>query len=169
MSVYARFPLNHSQKQIRLVTIHPSTYLSSPIQCNLSAVSLINPPNYEALSYRWGDLKIRSTIQLENQDFSITTSLKEALVRLRDRTRPMKYWIDQICINQGDSSEKNREVPLWVKCTPKPGSWRPGWGKKRRRVKRRLDYLNVGTILWRCSIVYFDKWHPGIDNKLSCL
>jgi len=121
MSVYARFPLNQSQKQIRLVTIQPSMYLSSPIQCNLSAVSLTNPPHYEALSYRWGDEKIRSTIQLENEEFSITTSLKEALVRLRDQTRPMKYWIDQICINQGDASEQNGQVPLMGEVYSKAG------------------------------------------------
>lgn len=33
----------------------------------------------------------------------------------------MKYWIDQICINQGDSSEKNRQVPLMGEVYSKAG------------------------------------------------
>jgi len=76
----------------------------------LITVFLDDVPNYEALSYAWGDQNIKDSILLDGQDFLITASLKAALWHLRLITRVRKIWIDAICINQADTLERSQQV-----------------------------------------------------------
>lgn len=64
-------------------------------------------PPYEALSYVWGDPDITVPIQLHGSGHKVTRNLELALryIRLGDRERVM--WVDALCINQTDISEKN--------------------------------------------------------------
>ena len=45
----------------------------------------------------------------------MTANLWNALHRLRHHSRPRRLWIDQICINQGRTYERNRQVQLMGK------------------------------------------------------
>jgi len=61
LPLYKYEDLNDPQK-IRLLYLSPGQR-SSPIRCNLKTVLLSEHPNYEALSYAWGDTsKSRSMI-----------------------------------------------------------------------------------------------------------
>ncbi|KAL2195290.1 heterokaryon incompatibility protein-domain-containing protein [Corynascus similis CBS 632.67] len=69
---------------------------------------------YKALSYVWGEPKLTDMIFIEGKRLAITDSLGIALRRLRPPASqpPLRIWIDQICINQKDTIERNQQVRL---------------------------------------------------------
>jgi hypothetical protein len=84
----------------------------SPIECSILEVSLSDTPDYEALSYRWGNLKMQRSISIQGKDFEITQNLYTALRHLRYAKQKRTLWIDAICIDQMNVREKNQQVQL---------------------------------------------------------
>ena len=82
------------------------------IACNVSIVSLQDGPSYEALSYVWGDESVRAPILANGVLTTVTTNLESALrhLRLPDEARVM--WVDALCIDQNDMSERNHQVSI---------------------------------------------------------
>jgi hypothetical protein len=70
---------------------------------------------YEALSYVWGDEKMRANILCDGQIVSVALSLFDALKRLRLPQESRFIWADALCINQNNSSEKSCQIPLMGK------------------------------------------------------
>ncbi|KAH8589922.1 heterokaryon incompatibility protein-domain-containing protein, partial [Bisporella sp. PMI_857] len=100
---------------VRLIQLHPSPYLESPLQCELLSTTLTRCYNnlidkYTALSYVWGDPQLSSKITVDGRTMLITASLASALRHLRDSTRKRIIWADAICINQRDTLERNQQV-----------------------------------------------------------
>lgn len=79
-----------------------------------NAVSLIHkkPVWYTALSYTWGAPIFNQSVKIEKHRINITSGLAAALRHLRSTDQSIFLWIDQICINQPDSKEKETQVPL---------------------------------------------------------
>ncbi len=71
-------------------------------------------PRYSALSYVWGEPRSDDMILIDGKRLAITSSLGIALRRLRPVAgKPeLRIWIDQICINQRDTVERNQQVRL---------------------------------------------------------
>ncbi|OAF99362.1 HET-domain-containing protein [Paraphaeosphaeria sporulosa] len=79
------------------------------------AISLAEggPVWYTALSYTWGDPIFDAQFHFANgTSIQITSSLASALTHLRSQTDSIFLWIDQICINQEDVQEKQKQIPL---------------------------------------------------------
>lgn len=111
MASYCNINLNHTQKEIRRVILQPVNQGSS-ITCSLDKVSLFDDPEYEALSYVWGNPNTRENIALDSSPFSVTQNLAVALHHLRLPKKPRKLWIDAICINQSNVEERNAQVQM---------------------------------------------------------
>ncbi|KAE9368263.1 hypothetical protein N431DRAFT_347081, partial [Stipitochalara longipes BDJ] len=103
--------LDHAQREIRLLTIlnDDDDYL---IRCTTRKTSLNNCQNINALSYCWGDPKVTAPIMVDYHVMSVTVNLEKALRQLRRSAQLGEIWVDAICINQADISEKNHQVPL---------------------------------------------------------
>lgn len=97
---------------IRLIVLIPSKNESAGIECLLSPRPLSSKPQYEALSYTWGDPAETRAITVNRKPFRVTKNLHIALHHLRDRVTPRVVWIDAICINQNDVPEKTHQVQL---------------------------------------------------------
>ncbi|KAF9736360.1 hypothetical protein PMIN03_010192 [Paraphaeosphaeria minitans] len=95
----------------RVLELQPG-HSSSPVRCNLLNAALDNAPNYEALSYCWGDPKDTRTVTCNGRKFPVTKNLHEALVRLRRRSGKRTLWVDALCINQRDYAERNQQLRL---------------------------------------------------------
>lgn len=67
---------------------------------------------YTALSYVWGVPVFDQTIQFADESVTITSSLATALYRLRSAVDSIFLWVDQVCINQADTGEKEQQIPL---------------------------------------------------------
>jgi len=90
------------------------------VHCTLESNSLIERydedtgdaisiPDYVALSYCWGDPLVTKPICVNNVHVEITTNLEAALRVLRDMNIQV-LWIDALCINQNDLSERGLQV-----------------------------------------------------------
>ncbi|VUC27684.1 unnamed protein product [Clonostachys rosea] len=103
-----------SNNEIRILDLFPSS--SDDIKAELvgqtRVVPLSEDPEYEALSYVWGDGVNTSEITLDGNPVTITEGLAAALRRIRLTTNKRTLWVDQICINQDDMEEKAMQVPL---------------------------------------------------------
>jgi hypothetical protein len=103
-------PLPSATTQIRILTLIPG---SGPIRCGLGNVPLSEvSPNFTALSYRWGPKPfIPHTILLNKRRQPVQGNLYAALVALR-KHGVTRLWIDALCINQNDLSEKEGQVKI---------------------------------------------------------
>lgn len=99
---------------IRLITLFPGNPDSS-IHCSLSYSTLGKCDGaFEALSYTWGDPTSTALIKIDGLDVMVTKNLETALRCLRRET-PRQLWIDAVCINQTDLTEKNIQVArMWA-------------------------------------------------------
>lgn len=97
---------------ITLLKLHPDKDHDAPLRCETWPVALVAEPEYEALSYVWGDPAISDTVELNGQAVQISQNLSSALRRLRQPDTPLTLWIDQLCIDQQNAAEKSRQVTL---------------------------------------------------------
>jgi len=104
-------PLDPSQRNIRLVILLPGQW-ADVISCKLVIAALEVVPQYEALSYYWGNPKTTIPILVDECWCDVTNNLANALRRIRSQTTERTLWIDAICINQADSKEKTHQVGM---------------------------------------------------------
>jgi hypothetical protein len=104
MSLYSNLPLDSSKSEIRLISLHDSDDANALLSGQLERATLND--NYSALSYVWGDDHDRRPIQLNGVNTTITANLEKALKQLRAEKKATKIWVDAICINQRDNTEK---------------------------------------------------------------
>lgn len=102
-------PLNPTNSEIRLVTLHPGR-ATDDIHCTLKTASLDECPKYEALSYTWGDENDTKPVTVNACLHDATSNLETALRCLRRRWKPRIMWVDALCINQTDVDEKNTQL-----------------------------------------------------------
>lgn len=110
--VYDNLPLPPGSQCIRVLDIHqidPAD--SSRLTGALRTVDLHTAPEFTALSYVWGQGSSHK-ISCNGCDLDITQSCYEALTSLRQSCRPLTIWVDAICINQEDNSEREQQIML---------------------------------------------------------
>jgi hypothetical protein len=86
-----------ASKQIRLISLAPGAG-SEAIQIELLTANLDKLPQYEALSYAWGDGRHRVQLQSPgNTSLVVTRSLADTLCALRLLNHPRIIWADAVC------------------------------------------------------------------------
>ncbi|KAH7402615.1 heterokaryon incompatibility protein-domain-containing protein [Pyrenochaeta sp. MPI-SDFR-AT-0127] len=115
-------PLDHADgEDIRLLSLYPGSF-HDPIRCDIFHASLQFEVEYEAVSYTWatedGDTSLSKQIacayvgETETTDLMVTVNCASALRRLRDESHERTLWIDAICIDQRNRSERSHQVEL---------------------------------------------------------
>jgi hypothetical protein len=109
---YKHKKLAHTDS-IRLLELLPGPK-GSPLVCNIFQVRKAAEPEYEALSYAWGDPVFSHPVQEKSSGkvLHVTTNLQQALQAIRYEHATRTLWIDAICINQSDLTEKGHQVAL---------------------------------------------------------
>src|SRR2546423_1242160 len=99
---------------IRLLQLEPEKDAEAcVVTINIIHVTLDQNPDYEALSYTWGEPIFDQLIQIgRNSHLLVTENLMRALKRLRHHTERRTLWIDQICIDQSNVKERSHQVTL---------------------------------------------------------
>lgn len=123
--------LDLGKRQIRILRLLPGEFHDT-IQASLVTVHLDDKPQYEALSYVWGDPQVCMPIRVDGEERLVTTNLWAALRRctsssalevrqtvrslttasVRSLDKERQLWVDALCINQDDNDEKNHQVVL---------------------------------------------------------
>ncbi|KAK8157784.1 heterokaryon incompatibility protein-domain-containing protein [Phyllosticta citrichinensis] len=176
--VYRYRPLR-STATTRLVLIQPAGSTTAGIAIELIEAFPKGSTKYDALSYTWGDNKLEKSVMCKGRRLFLTSNLHQALKRFRHPTETVTMWIDQLCIDQDNILERNRQVSFMgriFKCAQKVVVWlgedmqiesnsatrldlKPGL----RLAKQILDMLQDEPELkfdWECMID-----HPGVLPK----
>lgn len=99
------------KRSVRLLHLHPGLE-HEPLRCSLKTVDLDADPEYEAISYVWGDPSKPQSISCDGRPLPITESIFTALRRFRYTNRVRILWADAICIDQENHKEKGYQVTL---------------------------------------------------------
>jgi len=126
-------PLRSDRKEFRLLKIRPPNPSKSdisspclqltPIECDLFVASRVDPPDYLALSYTWGDPNMVVPIQVNGSTQNVTLNLRTALEHIRQEHDDVVIWVDAVCIDQHNFEEKSDQVQIMTeiyasaKCT----------------------------------------------------
>jgi len=83
------------------------------IACNLTECSLDGElRKYDALSYVWGEITELTPIQINGRTLLVTLNLRAALLNIRKLDQPSILWVDAVCIDQDNVSERNQQVAI---------------------------------------------------------
>lgn len=106
-------PIDSSRQEIRIIRLLPGRF-DDAIELQLVHVSLSSDaaPQYEALSYVWGQEHCPSPAIVNGIPISITANLDTALRYFRDENNEKTLWVDAVCINQRDNVEKGPQVQM---------------------------------------------------------
>lgn len=82
------------------------------IECELSThhTTKQDRPSYAALSYTWGEIEGGQNITIDGKTMYARANLHACLKLLQRHRLSDDFWIDAICINQGDLEEKGIQV-----------------------------------------------------------
>ncbi|KAK7993374.1 TAP42-like family protein [Apiospora arundinis] len=104
--------------ETRILILQPGEF-EDPVRGDLVIVNLPSEEPYEALSYTWadedGDSTLCKTMHLSGHPFLITANCEKALRRLRKTFSSRRVWVDAICIDQNNTSERGHQVRLMTK------------------------------------------------------
>jgi hypothetical protein len=116
--------LEGSPGAIRLLQILPGSRVDE-LECRLVEAALGPDLSYKALSYVWKNqveddlgtsppaLPNRMAVICCNGTFlKIGSNLEAALRRLRDKDTIVQLWVDMLCIDQKDVTERNHQVGM---------------------------------------------------------
>lgn len=119
---YCHFPLDTLEDEIRVLTIDAigstgsskkdsvnSSGTTKVIYASIAHTPLHEAGTYTALSYTWGNAESTHSLSIKGKNFSITKNLYEALIHLH-RAKATRLWIDAICIDQKNISERSLQV-----------------------------------------------------------
>ncbi|EMC93899.1 hypothetical protein BAUCODRAFT_75005, partial [Baudoinia panamericana UAMH 10762] len=108
---YEYVPLDAVADEIRVINIMPSTDHSVPIIAHIAHCPIHCEVTFTALSYRWSVDGAQTQIIANGQKMLIKSGLEATLraVRMQDKVVPL--WVDAICINQSDTTERSRQIP----------------------------------------------------------
>lgn len=115
LQVYKYRPLRNPSTHIRLLYLLPRSCKGKvagerSIACELISYQVEQAPAYIGLSYTWGNGSSRRPIAIAGRVLHITEALFIALEHQREANKTLIMWVDAICINQVDGSEKSRQV-----------------------------------------------------------
>ena len=112
--------LSTVEDQIRILELDPGAN-DDLLVGHLRLVSLEDNTEtpYEAVSYAWGDPSVVSTALIDGQETTIPRSASEALKQIRFPNQIRRVFIDAICVNQVDATERGHQVALMGKVYPR--------------------------------------------------
>jgi hypothetical protein len=85
---------------------------NNKVQCEMTTWPINNTPSYHAISYTWGDPRSNTTILINGRVFQVRTNCEFVLIQAYGFEKTNYYWVDAICINQGNLEEKGMQVSI---------------------------------------------------------
>ncbi|KAK5175267.1 uncharacterized protein LTR77_000404 [Saxophila tyrrhenica] len=121
---------------------------AATIRLTIERVSLEDLPEYECISYVWGDPSETRPVYVGQDVICVTTNLWNALQRLigevYDERNEWRFWADQISINQSCLEERADQVPLMSQIFP--------------RARRVICWLGEEDETTAAAVLVLDAW-----------
>ncbi|KAH8894311.1 hypothetical protein GQ53DRAFT_839926 [Thozetella sp. PMI_491] len=184
---YEKLPSKGSH--VRLLTLMPGN--DSQLEATLASYDLESPqtPSYAALSYCWQNPKfdelvidgkqiapddeIRSKyvvchpLLCNGNNTHISTSLRDALRKLRHKTKPRTFWVDALCINQEDIAERATQVLLMQRIYHQASEICMWLGREDKFAAAAFDLLAQLRVAAGRPAVGQDLYHSGAMQRLD--
>lgn len=159
---------------IRLIDLELGEH-NSDIIMSVDTYNLLDPPQYAAFSYTWGDPltypykaeRPSRTVWINTKPFLVTPNLYDALNhwrgwRLEIGTAKTFLWVDAICINQDDLIERNHQVGLMGQIYSKASlviAWVGMFDEDARTAFKLILRLKPIVELWKSERSKFTYFH----------
>jgi hypothetical protein len=160
---YASIPLSGSPMAIRVFTVENigNAADNAPIRGHFDVVDLRHQSSFVALSYTWGTFSdIKYSILCNNFPIDVTKNCWSALRHLRKMVKPLRIWIDAICINQEDQEEKAGQIPLMGTIYSSAQVVYIWFGEGNKLADDVMDYLG------RCTLPLKSSTASEVNNQL---
>lgn len=185
------FPPLQGPNDIRIMVIQPADDPEQPVVCSIEITSLEHPCHYQTLSYPWGPTSadgshLTDIIYCDGMPIGVTFNLNAALKRIRLAYQQnhfiygksqFKLWVDAICINQANATERGSQVMLMDRIYGASQCLliRPEYLQKRRvagassqdQVLQEYDWSNrrwvVQELLLSPVEARWILWHDGVS------
>ncbi|KLU91728.1 hypothetical protein MAPG_10677, partial [Magnaporthiopsis poae ATCC 64411] len=132
----------------------------------------LEPVPYTALSYTWGPNVFNASIELDGYTKPVIVALEKALRHFRRPDTGLVMWIDQLCINQTDKGEKERQIPLMGRIYAQffntlvwLGDLTPGSGETVKLLKRIVIKFYMDPNPLDIPADFSRRLFPGLKNK----
>ncbi|EWZ46208.1 hypothetical protein FOZG_02364 [Fusarium oxysporum Fo47] len=162
--------LNISGRQFRLLTILST---KPEISCRLEVAEFGDELSFNALSYVWGDPTVTETILVNEHRIQVTKNLISALryapyhlSRSKNATS-LKLWVDAICINQMDRTEKGHQVSMMKDIYSQSSIVLCWLGSPTDRIHTAMDAVQAVAHQRhiRCAdVMYHENQHELLDS-----
>lgn len=120
------YPGELSEGWLRLLQVQSQPTISNDelnFVCHLTTHKVSQCPSYTALSYSWheplasqdGNQSDSKSVMLNDQRITVTPNLFHALHHIaarQPRDQTAYYWIDAVCIDQSNDSERTSQVAI---------------------------------------------------------
>ncbi|KAF2804757.1 HET-domain-containing protein [Mytilinidion resinicola] len=156
--LYRSLPLPVQSRCVRLLEVRAAVNLdgSDPIAVEFRVANLEEGPPFAALSYVWGkDVEPRSII-CGTYTLNVTVNCHSALWHLRKKLGAFTIWVDSVCINQEDKSEKEQQIPLMGDIYTGAETVYLWLGEGNPQSDRAMNFLG------RCG--FLEYFSPGADS-----
>lgn len=104
-------PLPDAGTYIRLLEVQ-TVVDAKLIECRLTVWPIESAPDYHAVSYTWGNPAETSVIKIDEEPLVVRQNCEYVLRQASELGRCRYHWVDAICINQDDNSEKSHQVQM---------------------------------------------------------
>ncbi|TVY65743.1 Heterokaryon incompatibility protein 6 OR allele [Lachnellula suecica] len=148
--------------KIRILTLLKSSSVKDGIQCELHTLSQEDNPSYVALSYLWGNENPTRNISVNGEDFPAPLNLYSALEHFCDARRDIHIWVDAVCIDQKNPSEKREQIQLMRDVYSEAAETWVWLGEEMKESNRAI------TLIKRLS-AEFGSPKPGPEQKRQAL
>ncbi|KAL5330783.1 hypothetical protein ACEPPN_000306 [Leptodophora sp. 'Broadleaf-Isolate-01'] len=105
-------PLDYVANETRIITVRSADNYDDPLVGLMGYNPMHSNVSFSCVSYMWGNEETTELIELSGQQFLIRKNLDTFLRFVR---KPgggyMRFWIDAVCIDQNNISERNRQLP----------------------------------------------------------
>ena len=119
----------------------------------LRVVDLAQNPSFTALSYVWGTYSTpRDTILCGSTHLEVTKHCYDALNSLYRQYGPITIWIDAVCINQRDDTERGEQILLMEKIYAWAMTVYIWLGNGTLNSERAMDCILSAPVNWRYLI-----------------
>ena len=106
--------LDESSGEIRILHVDKTTDPKGRVQSQLKHLPLTQSqyPEYEAISWCWGKATKRKEIVLNGVVTVVPENAEQLLRHLCIKQGHTRVWLDAVCINQADNTEKGHQVAI---------------------------------------------------------
>jgi hypothetical protein len=143
---------------LRLLILEPGSG-EEIIRCHLQQDDLRRKPQFEALSYVWGDPANPTDIICCGEIMPVRRNLDAALRKLRRPLNQRVLWVDALCINQTDPDEQASQVGMMdyiYSCAEQVLVW---LGEEREEDSSAFEAIEK-TVVFMNAL-----WHDGNMNE----